>query len=122
MFRSALKMNASLASRKIAAEERKAALKNQGTSVEATNLNTLLRGGRSPEYAAAYNTVKQPKTNYNPATGETTVVTPNMSAFRKPTGSLRTTSPKPRLARWRRMTAIRVAANWETTKRLIHWQ
>lgn len=69
----------------------------EGTSLDAQNLN-ILHGGdpSSAVYAAAYNNMAEPKVSFNPTTGETTTITPNMSAFRPPT--YRRSGAEPRAA------------------------
>lgn len=63
-----------------------------GRSVEAQALNILLQGDpASPEYAAAYNRQAAPRMMFDSQTGAYMLVTPDMSAYRKPTA----TSPAP---------------------------
>lgn len=58
-----------------------------GTALEAQDRNILLTGDpSSPEYRASYNAMKQPRQTYNPATGQLVTITPDMSAYRPPTG------------------------------------
>ncbi|MFD2207221.1 hypothetical protein [Kiloniella antarctica] len=57
-----------------------------GNSLPAQMQNILLHGDpSSPQYAAAYNDVGSPKTHFDPQTGSMYSVTPNMSAYKKPT-------------------------------------
>ena len=59
-----------------------------GTGMEPQLLNILLTGDpSSPEYLAAFTRTSEPKIIYDPATGATTLVNPNMSPYRLPTGT-----------------------------------
>ena len=59
----------------------------KGQSMDAQRPNMLLTGDPStPEYLAAYVGMKEPKVIVDPATGRTTMVNPDMSPYRVPTG------------------------------------
>ena len=60
-----------------------------GTGIEASAMNILLDPNADPSsatYRAAYNRQAQPRTTYNPTTGQLVTITPDMSAFRPPSG------------------------------------
>jgi hypothetical protein len=60
----------------------------EGTGMEPQLLNILLTGDpSSPEYLAAFTRVSEPKIIVDQATGATTLVNPNMSPYRLPTGT-----------------------------------
>lgn len=62
-----------------------------GTGMTQQAMNVLLSGDpASPQYAAAYNYMAEPKMSYDPATGQLTTIRPNMSAFRQPTSGAST--------------------------------
>lgn len=57
----------------------------EGTGIDAQNANILLTGDpNTAEYAAAYNMLSAPKTERG-ADGSVSTISPNMSAYRKPT-------------------------------------
>jgi hypothetical protein len=67
----------------------------KGNSEYAQNSNILINGDpSSPIYRAAYNQMSQPKTSFDPKTGRPIHVTPNMSAYRPPTGVGAGTAPQ----------------------------
>ena len=56
-----------------------------GNSFDAKAMQFLLTGDpASPEYAAVYNQMAQPRVTFDPATGKAVSITPNMSAYRAP--------------------------------------
>ncbi len=67
----------------------------QGTSPYAQNSNILLNGDPStPVYRAAYNKMATSKNTLDPNTGQMVSVSPDMSAFRPPTGAPTNTAPQ----------------------------
>lgn len=67
-----------------------------GTAMDAQFLNILLKGDpASPEFAAAYSQMAQPKVSVDPATQQVRVVAPDMSAFRNPQGQTPSTTQTP---------------------------
>ena len=60
----------------------------RGTSIEAQDSNILLKNDpASPEYAAAYNRQREPKTFIDQSSGQVVTRTPDMSAYRVPGGA-----------------------------------
>lgn len=62
----------------------------EGSGLDNQLLNILLDPNAdtsSPVYRAAYNRLADTRTTYDPATNQQVSITPNMSAFRAPTGS-----------------------------------
>jgi hypothetical protein len=83
--------------------ENKLAVKNagsgtgpfSGSGMEAQKFNVLLKGDpSSPVYRAAYNDMAKPKTTFDTNTNQMISVTPDMSAFRPPTGSATGQAPQ----------------------------
>jgi hypothetical protein len=59
-----------------------------GNSMDAQTMNILLQGDpNSPQYAAAYAHVAQPKAQLDPGTGQVVTIRPDMSHFRPPVGA-----------------------------------
>lgn len=57
-----------------------------GNSFDANAINFLTNGNPSdPMYAAVYNQMAQPKMTFDQATGRMVTITPDMSAYRRPT-------------------------------------
>ena len=60
----------------------------EGTGLQAQATNILLSADpSSPEYAAAYSIMQQPRTYLDPGSGQIVSVAPDMTAFRSPTGA-----------------------------------
>lgn len=67
-----------------------------GNSYDANSVNVLVNGDpASPLYAAVYHEMSQPRVQYNPATGESVTITPNMSVYRAPGAPQAGASPQP---------------------------
>lgn len=59
----------------------------EGKGEDVVMMNALLSpkaDTASPQYLAAYNKLSEPKTTYDPSTGSTTTITPDMSAYDTP--------------------------------------
>lgn len=66
----------------------------QGKAMDAQYLNILLKGDpASPEFAAAYAQMAQPRVSVDPVTQQVRVVSPDMSAFRNPASMPVTSAP-----------------------------
>jgi hypothetical protein len=70
-----------------------------GTSMDAQSYNILLQGDpSSPEYAAAYSHLSQPRMQFDQTTGQMVTIRPDMSAFRRPQAGPQTVAmPQPNL-------------------------
>jgi len=61
----------------------------EGTAMDAQLMNYLLDPNHDPgsaEYLAAYNSLAAPRVSFDPLTGQTVTINPDMSAYRAPSG------------------------------------